>query len=80
MDIEPDMVKGVRKRAELKGLGNVVVEIRDFVSKGSGLPDESVDYVMLFNILHAEDPTGLLKEAYRILWPGGKVGVITLEL
>lgn len=76
IDIEPKLVKGVRNRAELKGLDNVVVSFRDFVSEGSGLPENSVDYVMLFNILHAEDPIGLLIEAYRILRPGGKVGVI----
>ena len=31
---------------------------------------------MLFNILHAEDPVGLLRETWRILQSGGKVGVI----
>jgi ubiquinone/menaquinone biosynthesis C-methylase UbiE len=31
---------------------------------------------MLFNILHAEKPEELLKEAYRILKTGGKLGVI----
>ncbi|HEY0196254.1 MAG TPA: hypothetical protein VGC02_01655 [Methanobacterium sp.] len=31
---------------------------------------------MLFNILHAEDPEVLLKEAYNILKLNGKVGVI----
>jgi ubiquinone/menaquinone biosynthesis C-methylase UbiE len=31
---------------------------------------------MLFNILHAEKPEELLKEAYRILKPEGKLGII----
>ena len=31
---------------------------------------------MLFNILHAEKPEVLLDEAYRILKPDGKLGVI----
>jgi predicted methyltransferase len=49
---------------------------RDFVAEGTGLPDASTDYAMLFNILHAEDPVGLLREAWRVLRPGGKVAVI----
>jgi hypothetical protein len=31
---------------------------------------------MMFNILHAEDPLSLLKEAYRILRVNAKVGII----
>ncbi len=50
--------------------------IYDFIFEGSGLKDQSVNYAMLFNILHAEKPEGLLKEAYRILIPEGKLGVI----
>jgi ubiquinone/menaquinone biosynthesis C-methylase UbiE len=46
------------------------------MSEGSGLKDSSVDFVFLFNILHAENPVYLLKEAYRILAPRGKAGII----
>ena len=35
-----------------------------------------MDYAMLFNILHAERPDVLLAEAYRILSPGGILGII----
>lgn len=48
----------------------------DFIYKRSGLENESLDYAMLFYILHAEKPEELLKEAYRILTPEGKLGVI----
>ncbi|MDD4116977.1 MAG: hypothetical protein PHI39_02040 [Kiritimatiellae bacterium] len=41
-----------------------------------GLPPDSVEYAMLFNLLHAEDPRCLLAEAWRILAPGGRLGVI----
>lgn len=76
LDIEPDMVTTVGRKAREEGLGNVSVELRDFVEHGTGRPDASVDYAMLFNILHIEGPVGLLKEARRILVPGGKVGII----
>src|SRR3989338_2150811 len=66
-DIEPDMVRMTSEEAKKNGFNNVQAVVRDFMADGSGLPDEGVDYVMLFNILHLEKPESLLKEAKRIL-------------
>src|SRR3954471_8958195 len=52
LDIEPGMVATPGEKVRAAGLSNVSVELRDFVEDGSGRPDSSVDYVMLFNILH----------------------------
>ena len=76
LDIEPEKVRATTAKAESFGLVNVSPAQRDFVADGTGLPDGSVDYAMLFNILHAENPVRLLREAHRVLRPGGKVGVI----
>lgn len=76
IDIEKEMVKRVTERAVSEKLQNIKTMLYDFVLEGSGLEDQSVDYVMLFNILHAEKPEKLLREAYRILMPEGKLGVI----
>jgi ubiquinone/menaquinone biosynthesis C-methylase UbiE len=75
-DIEPEMIKTVEQKAKKLSLNNVEVILRDFVSKGSGLKDGSVDYVFFFNILHIQKPQILLKESYRILKAGGRVGII----
>jgi SAM-dependent methyltransferase len=75
-DIEPEMVHATEAKAGLEGLHNVRVYLRDFIMKGTGLPTESVDYVMLFNILHTDRPELLLNEAYRVLSAGGILGII----
>ncbi len=75
-DIEPEMVALVRVKAQHAGLTNVVCEFRDFVEEGTGLTDWAVDYAMLFNILHAEQPMSLLREAHRVLRSHGKCAVI----
>lgn len=75
-DIEPKMIEAVKRKAETLNLRNVKAIVRDFLSEGSGLLDRSVDYVFLFNILHLEKPERLLRESYRILKDGGKVGII----
>ena len=76
IDIDPQMIEMCQAKVDEAGLQNVICQERDFVALGTGLPDRSADFVMLFNILHAENPIGLLEEAYRILVPGGKVGII----
>ena len=75
-DIEPDMIDYTRKKADSEGLTNIGFYNRDILSEGSGLEAGTIDYVMLFNILHHDKPLELLSEAYKILRPFGKTGII----
>lgn len=65
-----------QKKATEKGLDNIHCIRRDFVKEGVGMLPGSADFVMLFNILHAENPVEILKESYRVLAPNGKAAVI----
>jgi ubiquinone/menaquinone biosynthesis C-methylase UbiE len=76
VDIDPKMTYTVEDRARKSSLDNVRPVVRDLLRGGSGLEDGSVDYVMLFNILHSEQPQTLLREAFRVLRRGGRVGII----
>jgi SAM-dependent methyltransferase len=76
LDIDPEMIEATRLRVTRAGLSNVCTEQRDFLADGCGRPDRSVGYVMLFNILHIEESSELLREAYRVLKRGGKLGII----
>jgi ubiquinone/menaquinone biosynthesis C-methylase UbiE len=76
LDIDPVMIERLTRRVSEENLSNVKIIKRNFVNDGTGLKDSSIDYAMLFNILHAENPLALLNEVYRILTPCGKVGVI----
>ena len=76
LDIDPQMTEATKGRAAKAGANNVVVEERDFLAHGCGRPDGSAGYAMLFNILHVEEPVALLREAFRVLAPGGRLGAI----
>ncbi|MBI4711597.1 MAG: class I SAM-dependent methyltransferase, partial [Candidatus Omnitrophica bacterium] len=75
-DIDEEMIRITKTEAAKAKRNNVNAVLRDIIADGTGLPDESVDYVMLFNILHLETPVPLLKEACRVLKGGGKLGII----
>jgi len=76
LDLEAEMLQATNALASVSGVDNIELLLRDFVADGSGLPDQSADYAMLFNILHVEEPVALLREAYRNLSAGGHLGII----
>lgn len=75
LDIDAAMVNATVARVTQASLDNVVVEQRDLCVNGCGRPDASACFVMLFNLLHIEEPMDLLREAFRVLRPGGRMGV-----
>ena len=75
-DIEPTMAARTGERALAAGLGNVRTEVRDLFAAGTGLPDASVDLVVIFNLLHCEEPARLLAEAHRLLALNGVLAVM----
>ncbi len=75
-DIEKDMLNIVSGKLADKHIENVILEHRDVLAQTTGLSDNSVDYIMLFNILHHDNPDEFLTEAYRILKPAGMIGII----
>lgn len=75
LDIDSAMIDRCRERAAAEGLDTAQFEVRDFVAEGTGLAEGSAEFVMLFNLLHAESPATLLEEAHRILSPRGRLAV-----
>ena len=75
-DIEKEMLDNVNQKVKNESVFNVILEHRDVLIQTTGLADNSIDYVMLFNILHHESPNDFLNEAFRILKSNGKVGIL----
>lgn len=75
-DIESEMLQIVKQKLDKEDVHNVNLELRDVLTRKTGLANNSVDYVMLFNILHHDSPYDFFYEAFRILKPKGKVGIL----
>ncbi|MDO8542484.1 MAG: class I SAM-dependent methyltransferase [Opitutaceae bacterium] len=75
-DIESSMVAQTRTRLANAGVSNVSLHERDVIADGFALPPGSVDAVLLFNILHVENPIELLRASAELLRSGGRVLII----
>ncbi len=75
-DIDPCMIEQLQGKMDKLDINNISLHKNDFIANGTGLPDNSADYVMLFNILHHENPYQILNEVYRILKAGTKAGIV----
>jgi ubiquinone/menaquinone biosynthesis C-methylase UbiE len=75
-DIENELIDYLKEKLSNLQIDNVILKQRDILTQTTGLADNSVDYVMLFNILHHDSPIDFLDESYRILKQNGKIGII----
>jgi len=75
-DIEPDMILQLQTKIDQLEIKKNNLHLKDFIVEGTGLDNNSIDYVMLFNILHHDKPHQILNEIFRILKTGGKAGII----
>ena len=74
--MDPAMLESAQASAVRRETRNIQFQLRDFSSDGTGLATGSVDYALLFNILHGEEPVDLLREAHRVLRSGGRLGIM----
>ncbi len=75
-DIDPYMIGQLQSKIDQQNIKNIELHLTDFITEGSGLPNNSVDYIMLFNILHHDNPHQILNEVHRILKTNAKAGII----
>ncbi len=78
LEINKEIVTRLTRDAVDHKLSNLHVLWGDVeIYEGSKLAAESCDIVLCFNLLFLlDDKVGVLKEAYRVLKPGGKVVVV----
>ena len=71
LDIHPLAIQAVEKRIRKKGITNIKTILS---SRETGLPDGSVDAVLLHDVLQmVTDQEGLLLELHRVLKSGGRI-------
>jgi SAM-dependent methyltransferase len=72
VDMTPAMIAKARRNAELLGLANV--EIREGYLEDLPVDDDSIDLVISNGVLNlCPDKGAVLREAYRVLKPGGRL-------
>lgn len=75
-EIETELCNDLKELVSESYPERLQVHCRDVLANGTGLSANSVELVMIFNLLHFGCPSVLLKHAYDILTPGGQLLII----
>lgn len=81
LDVLPEKIEVVKSQAKLFGLGNIIAQRVNLENEsGSGLEDESMDWVIMTSVLYQNSKKDqLINEAKRILKKNGKALLIDWE-
>ena len=76
LDKQPLAIKKIKERARREGFYNIDTILSD---RDTGLPDESVDVILLYGVLpEIKHKESLLRELYRVLKPNGYLSNLDL--
>jgi len=74
LDIHPLAMRAVEKKAKKEKLTNITTILSD---RDTGLPDESIDVVLLYDTIHMiKDKRALLKELHRVMKSNGLLSIL----
>lgn len=75
VDAEPAMTGWMREH--LRETGGARIEVVDAAAEDLPFSDESADLVYMINLHHElDDPVLALREAFRVLKPGARIGIV----
>lgn len=82
IDVLETAHQSLRSKAKIAGLRNIEMLLTNLETPtGSTLPDNSVDQVMIYNVLfQTQDKVQVIKDAFRILKPEGRLTIIEWDL
>lgn len=76
LDVSEEALSALKGKAQVENVNNIET-IQADVEKGTSLPSESLDLVLLTNMLfECYDKHGVIAEAKRVLKPGGKMLIV----
>jgi SAM-dependent methyltransferase len=81
LDVRSIAFERLKELASSKGLHNIETMLIDTSNISLKLADESVDVILLYDVLHEiDDKPGLFEELYRILRPDGLFSVFPMHI
>ncbi len=80
-DVRSQFLERVREKVEREGLANIETVLLDSSKIATGLGDESVDAILLYDVLQEiDDKRGLLGELHRVLRRDGFLSVFPMHI
>ena len=76
-----DRLERVREKTKEAALSNIVTVLSDSSKSSIDLPDESVDIILVYDMMHeVDDRRGLLQELHRVLKEVGILSVFPMHM